>query len=796
MENIRLRGALFLMSLSVILWEILLTRIYSVTLFYHFAFMAVSLAMFGLTAGAVIVFLDRGADAKPLEQRLAQLAALTGILMVVCIAIQLSIPLMVGGDDGRFGYLLRTCLLSALPFIPAGAFICIALTRFRQVGTLYAWDLAGAGVGCLAIPLLLPALGGPGTILAAGALALASAAILVPRGTLRAAPLALSLMVLSFVLVNAQTNWFRVRWQSDGPTPQALHESWNAFSRVIVTRTGSHPFGWGIHPEVHKTLAPVEQLFLQIDSGAGTPITRFKGDLRELEFLRHDLTSLVHHLAPTGSVAIIGPGGGRDILTALAFGHPSIDAIEVNGNIVDALNGTFGEFSGRLDRRPGVRFFIDDGRSHIEHGNRRYDVIQASLVDTVAATAAGAYAFTENGLYTLEAWQSYLRHLTPQGILTFSRWYLGSAPWPVELYRTTVLAVAALRAEGVAEPERHVLIAATQSVDGRLSERLATILVSSRPFSVPDIDKLRSACAALRCDILFSWRGGTDALLRDLILGTAPHERFPLDISAPTDDRPFFFFHALPSRLFGMEPGVGMSQFNSPAIRILAFLMLGSILLGIALIALPPAWLAAQGAWRASAASHPAATPLYFAAIGAAFMFVEIALIQRLSLYLGHPTYGFTVVLFGLLFFTGMGSAWYQGRRELYAEPWRPFGLLAVCLVLCEIFSAWFIGSQLGASPAVRILFALAALLPAAFLMGFAFPLGMDWAQSRKDGRAAWYWAINGALSVIAAVMAMVTSFCWGIRATFWIGVGLYLLAGLVSSRIHAAPAAPRALPA
>jgi hypothetical protein len=497
---------------------------------------------------------------------------------------------------------------------------------------------------------------------------------------------------------------------------------------------------------------------------------------------------------PPGSVAIIGPGGGRDLLAALSFGHKAIDAVEVNGNIVAALNGTFGEFSGHLDRRPGVRFVVDDGRSFIEHGGRRYDVIQASLVDTVAATAAGAYAFTESGLYTVEAWQSYLAHLTDRGILTFSRWYLGAATWPVELYRTTVLAAAALRADGVAEPARHILVAATTPLDDRPTERLATILVSRAPFEAADVGKLRAACAELRCDVVFSWMGGTDALLRDLVLGKAPLDQFPLDVSAPTDDRPFFFFHALPSRMFDAGERAGYSQFNSPAMRILAFLMLGSIGLGAALVAVPPLWLAARGAWRGGGSPHAAGTPIYFAAIGAAFMFVEIALIQRLGLYLGHPVYGFTVVLFGLLLFTAAGSAWYERRRALLAaSPWRLFGFLAGSLVLCEAFSAWCLGSQVGASAAARIVLALAALLPPAFLMGLAFPLGMDRVQRGGDPRAAWYWSVNGALSVIAAVAAMITSFCWGIRATFWIGVGLYALAGLVSHRIHGdAAAAPR----
>ena len=780
-------AALGCLSTSVLLWEVLLTRIYSVTLYYHFAFMVVSLAMFGLTIGALCVALQpQAASFHPLDHWLARLALWTGLLMVIVCAIQLQLPLRVHGSAVSAWSLLFSYTLSSLPFIPAGAFICLALTRFHRVGALYAWDLLGAGVGCALLPAFLRWFGGPGAVVTAGAIACLAAAVLWRRARAALALICACLAVglLAFAAANRQGAWLRVRWRHDGFIARPLYERWNAFSRIMVTPFGSRqPFGWGIAPERLRHAQPIPQLRLEIDAGASTPITAFDGHLERVAYLRDDITGFAHHLRPRAETCVIGAGGGRDVLTALVFHQPRVLALEVNPEIVQAVNGAFGDFSGHLDRRPDVRFVADEARSYLARHAERFDIIQASLVDTAAATASGAYAFVENGLYTIEGWRLFLSRLKPRGILTVSRWYYGVTTWPVETYRSVILAASALRSSGVADPSRHVLLIRTKEVRGR--EGLATLLVSPDPFSDEDAALARQTCATLDCEVALSWREAADPilpLLSNLSLADL-HQVFPLDVSPPTDDRPYFFFHVGWKQLIRHPTIVehGGSAFNLSATRLLRQLLLWVVCLGLVCVLAPPIWLRLRGAWTTPA--HGAAVwPCYFAGIGLAFMCVEIGLMQRLSVFLGHPTFGFTVTLLGLLVSSGIGSLLSEPlRRRLgVARAWWLLAALVPALMTMEAASRVVLQQAVSAETPVRILLALAVIAPPAMLMGCPFPLGMGLAQRSGDQRTAWYWAINGALSVVGSVVAMLCALGAGIYATLWLGILLYAVTALL----------------
>jgi len=778
-----IRAALFFVSLSVILWEILLTRIYSVLLYYHFAFMAVSGAMFGLTIGAILIFLTSASypDGQ-LEEPLGQFAFLMGMLMASVIVIQISLAPPLDGPNSQIYYLIRTFLLSILPFVPAGAFICLVLTRFKDVGRLYTCDLTGAGIGCGVLPLLLGGFGGPGAVLVAAAMSCAGGSILSRLNRKRRwGSLAAACALLAFAGLNNREQWLRIRWRHDGLLPKPLYEAWNAYSRIMVTpwTWRGRPFGWGIDPELNLSMKPVDQLYLQIDSGAGTPMTHFDGHLGPISFLKYDLTGFAHYLRPQGPVLIIGPGGGRDILTALQFQHERIQGVEVNGNILWAVNHVFGDFTGHLDKIPSVRFAADEGRSYVERSPERFEIIQASLVDTVAATAAGAYAFVENGLYTVEAWRVFLGHLRPRGILTFSRWYLGAASWPVEVNRTIALACAALRAQGVQDLRSHILVIRTRH-SGNMHEGLATLLVSPDPFSDQDIRIARDTCQRVHCEVAYSRQKSLDTHFTELIENPsrAVYDRYPLDVTPPTDDRPYFFFHTRIRDILKVRmPRIFVSSnFNIPAISLLVTSLFMSLILGGVLVLGPVVWLAARGQWSNNSLPHPLLLPVYFAGIGLAYMFIEMAFMQRLSLYLGHPTYGFTVALFGLLLWNGLGSWLFESA--LRRHPSRGFGwvlpLLGVLLVGMEIVSRKLLERSVGVVIPWRILFTLGLMAPPAILMGFCFPMGMRLAHKWQDSRAGWYWAINGAASVIASVLAMMMCFSFGIRDTLWMGIVLY----------------------
>lgn len=785
--------SLYFLSASVILWEILLTRIYSVIMFYHFAFMVVSIAMFGLTAGATLVFfLPKPTSKDERKQQLGNLIYLSGILMLLSICIQLNLRPVMDSSLKSILYFFQIYVISAIPLIPAGAAICIVLTEFEPVHRLYFSDLAGAASGCFIIPLFLKYFGGPGAVLATAAILCIAALLQVLHKSKLFLLFSITAICFSiFAIGNNSFQWVRIQPPQINANENILFESWNAFSRIVVKPFSNELYSPGIHPFNLRKASPIEQKVLVIDSSASTLLTKFENNLEPFEILKLDQSTLAHQLRPGSKVIIIGPGGGRDILGALVMGQQEIHGVEINPNILEAVNGKFGEFTGHLDQHPKVRFFTEDGRSYLSRKNERFDVIQASLVDTIAATAAGAFAFTENGLFTTQAWTLFLNRLNPRGILCFSRWYYGSTTWPVEVYRTIGLAAAALRSLGIADPGKHIIVVhsnnVVQSEGKKIAEGLATIMLSPDPFSNEDIQKIQNLNKEMNCVLAWPSTPPSDPNIEPIIYSTpsALREMLPLDISPPTDDRPYFFFH---TRLMDVILNkkfkeFGFSSFNLSAVRHLVALCFITITLGLILTLIPLIF--TKKSRQQLGVDNFLLFPFYFAMIGLGFMFFEIGLIQRLSLYLGHPTYGFTVVLAGLLLASGLGSLVSERMMNWNCKGHFIFVLIIAAIVMAEYFGLLLIERTNGKFTLLRIVFSLLMIAPPAFFMGFAFPIGMKEAQKKLDRWTAWYWAINGSFSVIASVLAMIVSISSGIRMTMWWGACFYGFAGLVIWRIQ-----------
>jgi len=497
-----------------------------------------------------------------------------------------------------------------------------------------------------------------------------------------------------------------------------------------------------------------------------------------LQHLRYDITNLAHSLRHGAHVLVIGSGGGRDILSALVFGQPSVVAVELNRDIIQTVNGRYGDFSGHPDRDPRVTFVNDEARSYIARQRARFDIIQASLIDTWAATAAGAFVLSENSLYTVEGWKLFLDRLTDRGVLTFSRWYFRDRP--AEMYRLTSLASASLARASVTNPRDHIIIAREmhRRGSGKAPDGVGTILVSRQALSDGDIDTIERVVRAMRFDLVLSPRFSMDATFAALASGQdlgAVTARFPLNIAPPTDDSPFFF-HMLRLRdaFKNVLRDQGMNSRNANAVFVLGVLLLVVIALTLSGILLPLILTTTQ-------ATFEGAGPLFafFASIGFGFMFVEISQMQRLIIFLGHPTYGLSVVLFALLLSSGLGSQLTQGvgLQRLASEARLRFGLLLFALVLFGALTPYAIGQFQGATTMLRILVAIAILFPLGVLMGMAFPLGMRAAAARFSALTPWLWGLNGATSVCASVLATAISLAAGITASFWTGVAWYAVA-------------------
>lgn len=780
-------AGLFVVTLTMLAYEIVLTRIFSVTMWYHFAFVAISVALFGMTAGALIVHLRphwfTPEKVKPQMWRFSLLYALSVALALVA---QLAIPFRVEFNAVAIFSVLYTCVVISVPFTLVGIVVAVALTRFpKRVNRLYAADLVGAGLGCALLVVGFRYFDGPSLVIFIAAVAALGALLFaVDAGAVSGKVLSgIVLIVLLLAAVgNESRSFVRLIYGKDGE-PQhedLLYERWNAYSRVTVSGDPSQeipPVGNGLSPAMPDDLR-VRQLSMLIDDTAGTAIIGYDGDSATTEFLRYDISNLVYHALEGDefSVAVIGSGGGRDLLSALEFGAGRVAAIEINADIIDLVNDELGEFSGHLDEDPRVEFVIDEARSWLTRADERFDTIQISLIDTWAATAAGAFALSENALYTTEAWDMFFDRLTPGGVLSVSRFHEHpEISDPLEIIRTTVLAAQVLHDRGAENPRDHILI--YEGPPGHAGQTVATVLVSAEPFAADVVDTIDTAAREMEFTPVLTPTESPDPRFAAIVEPGGPGSAlglFDAEVSAPTDDKPFFFQMASLSTLLR---GEGMTE-ESHILRgvfTLGFLALAVLLIAAVCIGGPLVHMGRR-------TSHKGQVPyyLYFCGIGLGFLLVEISQLMRLSTFLGHPTYALTVVLFTVLVFSGLGSMLVEKVTDIERPRTllRPLvGLLGLAVVF-GLLTPWIVEGQAGATTPVRIAVSVAILAPLALLMGMPLAIGMR-AASRQGGPTAFLWGINGATSVVSSVFAMVFALFFGIAFTFYAGVAAYGLAAV-----------------
>jgi hypothetical protein len=776
---------IMLTSMAVLSLEIALTRILSVFMWYHFAFLTISLALLGSgAAGVWLYLLARRFPQERTHERLTLLALLFSLSTAIALLIYLNLPF--GTQTFRSvewstaGSLALMYLVLALPFVLGGATVALALNRFSALaGQVYFSDLAGASLGCLLSVVALNMLGGANAVLLAASLsALAAVFFSLCAAQAWRVPAALMLvLVVAALLSNLSAGWLQVRRRAGYESEHAmLYEKWNALSRVTVYEDPGwlQPFGWGLSPTYTKP--DPGHLLLLIDAKAGTPIQKWTpGDWAAIDFLRYDLTSIAYYLLPDANALAIGSGGGRDILTGLLFGARQITGVELNPAIVDAARHEFGEYAGHVYDQPNVRVEIEDARTYLARSDEQFDLIQASLIDTWAASSAGAFALSENSLYTRQAFLTYYDRLTPRGIVSFSRWYLPEEP--AETLRLIALGLDSWQRSGVRDPAAHVVVIANLAKNRSATEGLATVLLKKTPFTQDEVEKLVEISDQLEFTVLYAPGAITTSNPASELIG-APElqdaiDAYPLNVTPPTDDRPFFFYF--------LRPGLSTraAHQDSPVYRasvqarqVLTTLLAISAAFVLLLIVGP---MLVGPARRRSKRSDWNSLG-YFGALGLAFMLVEIPLIQRLGIYLGSPTYALAAVLFTLLLSSGIGSLTTH-RISIDTAPKALQGrfiallvVLALQLALLPALLAWT--QQL--SFAGRLTICIAAIAPAGFLMGQPFPLGIKWLGGRAPDTIPWLWAVNGAASVAGSTLATVVALQTGFVVVGSIGIGCY----------------------
>lgn len=786
---------IFFVALAGLAYQVLLTRIFSVMLYYHFAFAGVSLAMLGMTIGAMQVYGEASASTeKSFADGWIKAALMFSVSGVMAIPIFMYLPQLAELILPRqsltvvLSVLLPFAMLFfVVPFTYCGICITLLLTRASlPVNQLYAWDLAGAAIGCLAIVGAMFVLDPISILFCLGGVVAASAWFMATKSGSSLKPLALYCMGALFALGLAHGTAYltgmpvlKLEWAKNKYQGATLFERWNVFSRVVVTprspETSRIPSGWGFGSQ--PTMAAPEQVNLSIDADAGTVITRFDThDITSLRYLQDDIINAGYFVRPAKDVAVIGVGGGRDILSALTFGATRVTGIEINPAIFEALTDKFADFSGNLHRRNDVRLVNAEARSWLAASSEHFDLIQISLIDTWAATAAGGLTLTENKLYTIEAWQEFLHRLTPEGVLTVSRWF-DAETHQGEFYRLLALATEALRKLGVpaTEMRRHIL-----ALNAR---KIITVIVSRGGFADAEIPRItehyKKAGFTIMADPTTAW----DATSLAIVSGQADanfYRNLPYDVSAPTDDRPFFFYMKrlsdganldIKKQLENNEVA-GIFLQNNFAVSVIFWLFCGVLVLCAVFVILP-----LLDRSRLPMTGESIFYLLYFSGIGIGFMLIEISQMQRLMIFLGHPVYGLVVVLFTLLLFGGLGSL-LAGWRHMLPAWGRP-AALCVVLLLTGLATPFVTDGLKAYDTVIRVVASVVLLAPAGLFMGMMFPLGMAYTR-RLVAQQPWFWGINGATSVLASIMGVAISMEYGIAATYMVGVACYVFCALI----------------
>jgi hypothetical protein len=737
---------------STLALQVLLTRVFATVLLYHFGFLAISLALLGVGGGAIAVYVRPGwFERVALERQLARWSLAFGGLLAVAAFVIVRLDYVYTGVNTRFALTVAAaCVLAALPFLAAGLVIALAVRGYTHaIGTLYAFDLAGAGLGAAVVVPLLWLVPAPTLIVVVAGLGALAAVLFAGRDVPeRSWSLAGAAAAALLVVLAAAAGAYDVK--PPGPTP--LAERWTPISRVLgYGPLGDSKSGFVAYDQVIGEVVPYRR---------GEPLP----DWRETQ---EGPQSIGYRLTGPGDTLIIGGGGGRDIITALSE-RQRVHVIELNRGIRSVVDEDLRELSGAPYSLPNVETAIGDGRSRLSERDERYDQVHLGFTDTYSGNSAQAFALTENNLYTVEAFEEYLEHLAPGGLLNVSRPDRGGIN---EALRATVLALEALEREGVENPERNVVVILGEYTSPFNSFKYGTVLARLEPFTTAEIGTVRRL-ADERGDGVAYASGGPYAAGWDELAAAPDHEAFcenaSFDFCAPTDDRPFFFNLQRVGH-FGETAAPGGLRVPDPTLILATTL---AVLLGLSVLAFVlPLALVRRG--RPSVASLG-----FFAAIGLGFLVLEVVLIQRFVLFLGFPTYALSVVLFALLIFTGAGSL-LSTRAE--RDPRRALiGALSVAVALIAL-------AALGLQPllralidlpfALRIACTVAMLAPLGVVLGMAMPLGLRRLQRLYPDGVAWAWGINGIASVLASVLAITVAITLGYTAATLLALVCYLAA-------------------
>jgi len=803
----RLLTATLLVSASAIAYEILLVRVLSIVQWHHFAWMIISLALLGYGASGTAIALARRWLETRFEAAFAASALLFSLAMAACFVLGQRVPfnaLEVVWNPRQFLYLGMMYLVFMVPFFFAGSCIGLAFTcRSKLIDRIYFFDLLGAGLGAVLLVgalfvltpqqalILLSALSLLASGLAGRGLPAVKKSLRVTLAALQIAWLLALLLLLPEGRIGLHMSEFKGLSQALQVIDSGvLEESSSPLGLLTVVESGSVPFRHVPGLSFGTRHLPVEQLAVFTDGDGMSVITRFDGDFEKLAYLGDVTAALPYRLIDDPDVLILGAGAGSDVLLALYHGAARVEAVELNPQMLALVQGRFADFAGKLYEHERVAVHLAEARGFAARSAKRYDLVQVALLDSFAVSGSGVQALNENHLYTVEAMQTFLERLNPGGLLAVTRWL--KVP-PRDSLKLVATVVEALKQMNVAKPGQRIAIIRSWNT--------ATLLVKNGDFTEEEISVVREFAASRSFDTAYfpsmpegeanrynqlrqPWLyEGVKALLgdgaRDFIDG------YKFQIAPPTDDRPYFFHYfkwrVLPEILeLRKRGGAGLIEWGY---LVLAATLVQAVLAGAVLILLPLA--CSKRRWPAGFGGSMGG---YFFLLGLAFLFIEMAFIQKFILFLSHPLYSVAVVLAGFLVFAGLGSRYslqFAQRQEQsgrQAVPVAVIGIAAIALAYVFLLPLLF-SCLIGFGDVIRVGTSLLLIAPLAFFMGMPFPLGLRMVAERAPEFIPWAWALNGFASVISAALATILAVEFGFTLVLLSALLLYAGASLLIRR-------------
>ena len=806
--------AIALLSACVLAYEVLLMRLFSIVLWHYFAYMIISAAMLGYGASGTLLTLLKQKIAAHFGAMYVIAAAALAVLMPAAFLLAQQIPfnpLELLWDSTQPAKLLAVYLLLMLPFFCGGLGIGLVFSHFgKQASRIYAFDILGAGAGSLGVIGALFLVPPDQVLRALAALALLAAAIAVIELNMRqkwlmdlfAGLAVLAAVALPDMPIHASP-YKDLNQAMNIAGARVVEQRSSPLGQITVVENTRVPLRDAPGMSLNATTEPPPQLGVYVDGDGPSALTSFDGNLAPLAYLDQLTSALPYHLLGSHHqgrphVLVLGAGAGSDVLQALYHRSAAVDAVELDRNVTGLVRQRFKDYDGNLYSQPGVHVYAAEARGFVNSSRERYDLIQVALLDSFGTASAGLYGMSENYLYTVEAMQAYLGRLTPGGMLAVTRWLTLPPRDALKLFATAVTALERSplpiplpqAGEGVNESLRELHVDPAARLVMIRGWKTVTLLVKNSDFTAPEIAALKEFCRTRSFDVAYYPGMHSDEANRYNMLAQSyfydgavallgPQrqdfiDRYKFYIAPATDDRPHFFrffkWNAA-AELFALREQGGMPLLDW-SYPLLVVTLAQAFAASVALILLP----LALSRSRRTLPSTPVA--LYFLLIGFAFMFMEIAFIQKFVLFLSHPLYAVAVVLCAFLMFAAAGS-WLAGNSQI--ARWQAANKVALAVSTMGVQALLYLAMLPGLfhalihlPDAAKIIISVALIAPLAMCMGVPFPTAMARLADTAEEAIPWAWAINGFASVVGAVLATLLAIHLGFAAVILLAVLVY----------------------